>query len=344
MQDALQAQIPKSRVQALVRMIKVSLPYTANSYSRALEFQGFTSLDNIAKVFICKLTSEEIALCSHKNHGHKGKWQYLQVVKLTVWKQLHKALFELFLSKYFFSFYGNNFASDGNGFYQRIAFQGCGSWERHQPLSHSPCTARAGRALGQGGTGLGFTPQDRGWGAQAPRRGPRGTSAVPSVLERTQRSPESWAGWEMSRDNPEQPWALSWEGPTNSQHQSQCSQGIPAPTETWQHVVSVPFPAFLREIQPDIHPTISEMAMPSQTPHTDLSPPSSPYNFFFHRPISPELTMTLSGQEDSLQSTHMLQHPTVNIHYILPTANGFCELQDPKTGWKWYRKTVEGKA
>lgn len=54
--------------------------------------------------------------------------------------------------------------------------------------------------------------------------------------------------------------------------------------------------------------------------------------------------MTLSGQEDSLQSTLTLQHPTVNIHYILHTVNVFRELQDPETGFKGYKKIMEGKA
>lgn len=54
--------------------------------------------------------------------------------------------------------------------------------------------------------------------------------------------------------------------------------------------------------------------------------------------------MTLSGQEDSLQFTLMLQHPTVNIHCILHTANVFHEFQDPKTALKLYGKITEGKA
>lgn len=54
--------------------------------------------------------------------------------------------------------------------------------------------------------------------------------------------------------------------------------------------------------------------------------------------------MTLSGQEDSLQSILMLQPPTVTIHYILHTANVFREFQDPKTGLRLYRKITEGKA
>lgn len=54
--------------------------------------------------------------------------------------------------------------------------------------------------------------------------------------------------------------------------------------------------------------------------------------------------MTLSGQEDSLQSILMLQHPTLNIHYILHAVNVFHEFQDPKTGLNLYRKITEGKA
>jgi len=54
--------------------------------------------------------------------------------------------------------------------------------------------------------------------------------------------------------------------------------------------------------------------------------------------------MTLSGQGDSLQSILMQQHPTVNSHYILQTANVFHGFQDPKTELKLYRKIMEGKA
>lgn len=48
--------------------------------------------------------------------------------------------------------------------------------------------------------------------------------------------------------------------------------------------------------------------------------------------------MTLSGQEDPLQSILMLQHPTVNIHYVLHIANVFHEFQDAEIGLKLYKK------
>lgn len=70
---------------------------------------------------------------------------------------------------------------------------------------------------------------------------------------------------------------------------------------------------------------------------------SSPAKDFSHHPTSPELTMTLSGQEDLLQAALLLQHPTVNTHHI-PHTSVLHEFQNPKTALKLYGKIMEGKA